>query len=438
MIVPQSRLLAWVAVFIPVAVAGALVPGVAAPAAIAFAALALLTGIDAALGRREVRGLRVSLPDIVRLTVERPAAIPVTVRQERERALTVRIGLPLPGGFRSADEVLEAAVPAGAESRLTWPCTPGVRGRFEVSRCHLEVSSPLGFWGARTVCACRSELRVYPNLAGERKRLAAIFLRRGRSGIHAQRMVGHGREFERLREYAPGDTYEDIHWKATARRGKPITKLFQVERTREIYVAIDTSRLSARAAEGEPALERFMAAALVLGLAAEQQGDLFGLIVFGSRVTRFIRAGRGKAHYAVCRDALYALQADATTPDFDELATFARLNLRKRALVLVLTDLSDPVLAESFRHGAELLCRHHLVMVFMVRPAGVGPLFGEANAESADQVYRNLAGHLIWTELREIGRQLQRRGIGFALSERETLSADLVSRYMSIKARQML
>lgn len=438
MIVPQTRLLAWVAVLVPVAVAGALVPGVATPAVAAFAALALLAGIDAALGQRRVRGLRVSLPDTVRLAVERSATIPVTLRAERKRALTVRLGLPLPGGFRSPDEVLEVALPAGAESRLAWPCTPGVRGRFEVNRCHVEVASPLGFWGARAVCPCRAELRVYPNLAGERKRLAAIFLRRGRSGIHAQRMVGHGREFEKLRDYVPGDTYEDIHWKATARRGKPITKLFQVERTREIYVAIDTSRLSARAADGEPALERFMAAALVLGLAAEQQGDLFGMIVFGNRVTRFIRAGRGKAHYAVCRDALYALQSDPTTPDFDELATFARLNLRKRALVLVLTDLSDPVLAESFRHGAELLCRHHLVMVFMVRPAGVGPLFGEANADSTDQVYRNLAGHLIWTELREVGRRLQHRGIGFALSERETLSADLVSRYMSVKARQML
>jgi len=438
MIVPQTRLLAWVAAFVPVALAGALVPGVAGPAVAGFVVLAMLVGLDAGLGRRRVRGLRVRLPELVRLSVGRAAAIPVTLFQEGGRPLTVRLGLPLPGGFQSPDEVLEVALPAGAESRLTWPCTPDTRGRFEVRRCHVEVASPLGFWGARTICDCRAELRVYPNLAGERKRLAAIFLRRGHAGIHAQRMVGHGREFEKLREYVPGDTYEDIHWKATARRGRPITKLFQVERTREIYVAIDASRLSARAADGEAALERFMAAALVLGLAAEQQGDLFGLIVFGSRVSRFIRAGRGKAHYAVCRDALYALQSEATTPDFDELATFARLNLRKRALVLVLTDLSDPVLAEAFRHGAELLCRHHLLMVFMMRPSGVGPLFGEANADFTDQVYRNLAGHLIWTELREVGRRLQHRGIGFALSERETLSADLVSRYMSVKARQML
>ena len=72
MIVPQTRLLAWVAVFVPVAMAGALLPGVAAPAIIGFAALAVLAGVDAGLGRRRVRGLRISLPALVRLAVERP------------------------------------------------------------------------------------------------------------------------------------------------------------------------------------------------------------------------------------------------------------------------------------------------------------------------------------------------------------------------------
>lgn len=438
MIVPQSRLMAWVAVFVPVAVVAAIVPGIAVPAAGAFCALAALAAADAWLGRRRARDVRVSLPEVVRMSVDRPGAIPLTLSQGQAGALPVRLGLAMPAGVRAQDETLEAVVPGGTDSRLSWPCTGAVRGRFDVRRCHVETPSPLGFWGARAVVDCRSELRVYPNLTRERKRLAAVFLRRGHAGLHPQRMVGHGREFEKLREYVPGDTYEDIHWKATARRGRPITKLFQVERTREIYVAVDVSRLSARATEGEAALERFLSAALLMGLVAEQQGDCFGLIAFGSRVGRFIRAGRGHGHYHVCRDALYALQSESASPDFEELGTFVRLNLRKRALLLVLTDLSDPVLAEAFQRGAERICRQHLVMVLMMRPPGVGPLFAEPNADSTDRVYRNLAGHLIWTELREVGRRLQHKGIGFGLSDRETLSADLVSRYMSVKARQML
>src|SRR5207247_10489432 len=86
----------------------------------------------------------------------------------------------------------------------------------------------------------------YPNLFTERKSLAALFLHRGSFGLHAQRQVGKGREFEQLREYIPGDGFDEVHWKATAKRGRPITKIFQVERTQEVYVVIDASRLSAR------------------------------------------------------------------------------------------------------------------------------------------------------------------------------------------------
>src|SRR5207247_4961504 len=104
----------------------------------------------------------------------------------------------------------------------------------------------LGFWAARKSVATKSEVRVYPNLFNERKNLAALFLHRGAFGLHAQRQVGKGREFEKLREYIPGDGYDEIHWKATAKRGRPVTKVFQIERTQEVYVVIDASRLSAR------------------------------------------------------------------------------------------------------------------------------------------------------------------------------------------------
>src|SRR5262249_57242960 len=118
----------------------------------------------------------------------------------------------------------------------------------------------------------QAEVRVYPNLIAERKKLAALFLNRGPLGLHARRQVGKGRDFEKLREYVPGDSFDEIHWKATARRAKPITKVFQIERTQEVYVVLDASRLSSRNTKsGTSILERQITAALILGLATEQQ-----------------------------------------------------------------------------------------------------------------------------------------------------------------------
>jgi uncharacterized protein (DUF58 family) len=281
--------------------------------------------------------------------------------------------------------------------------------------------------------------------------------------------VGKGREFEKLREYVPGDGYDEIHWKATARRGRPITKVFQIERTQEVYVIVDASRLSARPVAVSPgkspprhpaatandsdsnqtdartsapvastALERFVTAALILGLAAEQQGDLFGLLTFSDKIGTFVRAKNGKAHYSACRDALYTLGSQIVTPDFDEVCSFIRLRMRRRALLVFMTSLDDPVVAESFVRNIDLIRHQHLILVNMLQPPDVAPVFTNPNVQTVDDLYQQLGGHLLWQKLRELEKTLQRRGVRFSLLANERLSAEIVSQYLSVKQRQLI
>ncbi len=181
-----------------------------------------------------------------------------------------------------------------------------------------------------------------------------------------------------------------------------------------------------------------MTAALVLGLAAEQQGDLFGLLTFADKVEKFVRAKNGDAHYNACRDALYMLEPKIVTPDFDELCTFIRLRLRRRALLVFLTALDDPAVAESFVRNMDLIRRQHLILVNMIQPPGIKPLFADPNVSNVDDLYRELGGHLRWQNLRELQKILQRRGVQFSLLANERLSADLVSQYLNVKRRQLL
>jgi len=464
MIVPRSKLLLWVAVVIvPFATLAVALPATATVSLSLIAALVVLALFDAVRAWNSLDGVAVELQDVARLTKDREGAIELRVRNDSQKARRVRLGLEFPRELASPHEDRVALLPAGAQwSRLTWPCTPCRRGSYRFERCHLEGQSPLGFWAFRAARPARGEVRVYPNLLTERRNLAAIFLHRGGLGIHAQRQVGKGREFEKLREYIPGDSYEDIHWKATAKRGHPVTKVFQIERTQEVYVVIDASRLSAREANAEcgmrnaeslvdassglhsalripqSALERFVTAALILGLAAERQGDLFGLATFSDKMHGFVRARSGRSHFNSCRDALFALQPRLVTPDFDELCSFLRLRLRRRALLVFLTSLDDPVLAESFVRNVELISRQHLVLVNMLRPAGARPLFADANVAAPDDLSQRLGGHIQWHWLRELEKVLQRRGVQFAQLENENLCAELVSQYLSIKRRQLL
>jgi len=440
MLVPSNRLLIWLIVVLPFAALGPMVPTAGGVSVMIFAVLGLVAVADALLSRDSVRKLRVTLPNVVRLSKDRAGVVPLFLECEKgSPAKDVVVGLPLPREIESDSEILTCHLPEDtARSGIDWPCLPTARGRFLISRCYYEVASPFGFWRARGSTPTHTEIRVYPNLMRERNRLAAIFLNRGDFGLHVQRILGQGRDFEKLRDYIPGDSYDDIHWKATAKRGRPVTKLYQIERTQEIYVLVDHSRLSGRESGGEPALEHFLRSALVLGLVAEQQGDLFGLVTFSDRVTRFIRASGGKAHYDACRDAIYMLQAETATPDFGELLSFIRLRLRRRALLLVLTDLTDPLLAESFAANVRLVCRQHVLLLSMIAQPGVAPLFATHNAADTDDLYRRLGGHMIWHKVREVEKSLQRQGVGMRMIEDCRLSTELVTQYMSVKARQVL
>ena len=477
MIVPQSRLLLWVSVAVlPFAAIAAVVPEATVLAGLIIAVVVVLALLDAALAQGVLEDISIELPAIVRLSKDREGAIDVHIKNKKQQAKRLRLGLPLPREIASPDEDLWTVLPAGSErSRLAWPCTPLKRGNYPLVSCHLEATSPWGLWAVRARRSVRTEVRVYPNLFTERKSVAALFLNRGNFGAHALRQVGQGRDFEKLRDYVHGDSYDEIHWKATAKRGRPVTKVFQIERTQEVYVIIDTSRLSARiqrqtvessvvsrpwsvarsGARVQPTtdngqlttdkitsettvLERFIAAALVLGLAAEQQGDLFGLLTFSDKVQTIVRAKNGKAHYAACRDALYTLQPQVVTPDFEELGSVIRLRLRRRALLVFLTSLDDPVLAESFVRNLDLICRQHLILVNMLQPPGVRPLFSDGIVASLDEVYKHLGGHLLWQKLCELERVLQRRGVRFSLLDNERLSAQLVTQYLNVKQRQLI
>jgi uncharacterized protein (DUF58 family) len=186
------------------------------------------------------------------------------------------------------------------------------------------------------------------------------------------------------------------------------------------------------------ALERYVTAALVLGLAAERQGDLFGLATFSDKLLGFVRAKSGRAHFNACRDALYGLQPQEVTPDFDELCAFLRLRLRRRALLVFLTSLDDPVLAESFVKNVELIARQHLVLVNMLRPAAAQPLFSDATVRSTDDMAARLGGHIQWQRLLELEKSLHRRGVQFAQLNDEKLCAELVTQYLNVKQRQLL
>jgi uncharacterized protein (DUF58 family) len=411
-------------------------------AGLALVALMIPLALDAMAARGGARNLKVQAVSDERATQGREFGLAVNVSGGGR----VRVALDPPDGWEGALETLD--VGAGPEERSgTWKITPRDRGRHAIGAIYHECLSPLGLWAWRAKTPVATEIRVYPDLRADRGSLAPLFLRKAAIGLHRTRAIGKGREFEQLREYLPGDGYEDIEWKATARRGRPVTKVHQVERSQDVYMVVDASRRSSRRlSEVESAgglaptqMDRFVRAAMALTLAALQQGDRPGLAIFGSSLRHFLRAGGGRPQYNACRDKLFDLQAVPRPPDFADLFAELRNRVRHRALLVFLTDLDDPVLAAQFTEEVSALSRHHLVLVGQLQAPGTAPLFHDGPEPTDDEgVYRKVAGHLLWEGARQTKAKLRAAGVHCVTSSSENLVPDMISAYLNLKRRQLL
>ncbi len=438
MIVPRSRLLWSVTLLLlPLAAIGGRAPALL-PAALGVGSLLLLVAaVDALLSRDSIRSITAELPVLVRMFKDRQASLEVRIVNGTQTARRLRLAIAMPDSIEVQQDDLLADLPPGVLiSQVVWTCKPSRRGQYRIDGVYLEIASTLGLWSIRGHSPAKCEIRVYPTIADHKQGLAAML--RGRGGVLYQRQLGKGREFEKLREYVAGDGYDEIHWKTTAKRGHPITKVFQVERTQEVYVIIDSSRLSARPAGKDTTLELYVESALLMALAAEDQGDLFGLVTFSDQIHGFLRARNGKAHYGACREILYALHPRPVSPAFDELATFLKLRLRRRALLIVLTSLDDPVLAESFSKSMRMLGRQHLILVNTLKPEGAGQLFSGPEPAGVADIYRDLGGHLLWQGLRDTEAELRNHGMRFRAIPQESLAIQLAAQYREVKQRQLL
>lgn len=455
MIVPSTKLL-WLTalVLVPmVTVLGMAKAPVGVIIALGLLAVMIAT-LDAPSAQARLGGITVELPAIIRTSKGRQFDLEGVLQSPDPTIRSLQLGLPFPPALDAREAILQVTLPEDSpRSAVMWRPRAIERGSYRIDHCYVGGSSRLGLWEGRKSVPCSCEVRVYPDLSRERHVLAPLFFRRGALGMHQVRQLGKGREFEQLRAYLPGDSYDDIYWKGTAKRRYPVTRMFQVERTQEVYVVLDISRRSARPLETLPGAEehaeagfvaktqceRFVQAALILALAAEQQGDRFGLVVFSDQIHVTLPAGGGRTHYNALRDALYTIQPRVVSPDFEDAFIHIGNRIRHRALLIVLTDLGEPWLTESFTESVRQAARKHVILTHMLGSREFQPLFERHDlVRDSHELYQRLAGHLMWHDLQETARSLKQSGVHLTASLQENLVGDVVSEYLKVKKRQLL
>jgi uncharacterized protein (DUF58 family) len=402
--------------------------------------LALAAALDAALPAPALEALSLRAEPVLRLARGRKGRLSLQLQKAgRTAPLALRLGLELPEGLDGGEPLREAQLgPGPGPHRVDWELMPARRGRWRLGALRVEAPSRLGLWLRRRELPLECEVRVAPSLEHERRSLAHYLLRRG-GGVRALRVSGQGREFDKLREYSPGDAFGDIDWKATARKARPVSRVYQVERTQELTVAVDVSRLSARPAAGgrpgDTALEAHLRAALALQLAAAAQGDRFGLVAFGGRLHGQLAPASGAAARHAATELLSRLQPSHESPDYRELAGALGQRRGRRGLLVLLACLDDPLAGEQCLQAAPELTRGHAVLALSSRRSGVEPAFSRP-LEPGEDLADALAAQWRYHGLRRLAQGLRVHGAQLAWVKEERLAQQAVSLYVRARERQ--
>lgn len=382
----------------------------------------------------------------------RVALMPAT--RESESAFRIRTNpqrLKLEPGESANGE----STPAKAAHIFLWPWMAELalvrRGVWPGPRAGIERRSYLRFWRLRRWFDMTEDVRIDANLQAGRQEILRSPVYRMLVAAQQTPWTGHGREFERLREYQPGDNYTEIAWKSTARRSVPVTRLFQWEQKQEVYFVVDQSRTSALTVDppasdttGERTRRRMLdlsvETALVGATVALELGDEFGLVTYADGAKSWLRAGSGKSQFHRFRDCLLHTEPLPTTADYEVLFGELRVRLRRRAYLVVLADLTERSITDQLRRGVGLVCSSHALLMTSILPSHARPAFSATDADlTSDQdVYAALAGDRENQRLGALSRQLRQLNVQLRYIPAERFLRTAVEGYMENKREQRL
>ena len=429
MILPAPRLL-WMLAALLAAAFAASIYGVQALWFAAAAVVAAAALVDALMA------LRLPAPELARRV---PHALALGVRTEVSLRILNRAKRPIrleihdhhPASLEAEGLPRAVALAAGGWTELRYLVRAIARGEARFGRAEARLASPLALWQVTRRAGEEAPVRVYPNFqALARYTLLATDNRLSQIGVLQVRRRGEGTEFHQLREYRQGDPQRAIDWKATARTGRLIAREYEEDKDQRVLVVIDCGR---RMASKDAALSHFdhtLNAALLLGHVALRQGDAVGMLTMGG-VQRYLEPRKSVAAVHAMLNQAYDLEPTLAVPDYDLAAREVMRHMRRRALVILLTNLRDED-DETLLPALRLLATRHLVVLASLREAVLGRALS-ARVDSFDRALTHAAA-ADYLALRErVFRRISAAGVMTLDVEPERLPIALVNRYLELK-----
>lgn len=401
-----------------------------------WAAMIAIHGLDLIASPRPA-GLRwdLSLPAALHVGADDTARLQLQLPRCR-RALEVQVRL------EASDELGDLDVVGGRLGRepveFAWVLSPRRRGTATVEEAWVRYGSPLGFWWWTRRIELQRTVPVLPNIPLLRSTALRFFSDPSfRAGLKIERYEGDGTEFESLRDFQLGDDHRTIDWKASARHRMLLCRQFRAERNHQVVLAVDCGRLMSEPLHGLPRLDHALNAALVLAYVCLRSGDRVGLFSFDGRVGPGMDPLGGVTAMRPLLELASRLRYSSDETNFTlGLATLGQ-RLRRRSLIILLTDMVDTITAELLLDNLDRIGRRHVIVFVSLRD----PLLvsvADTPPSSPRNLVRSVVADSLLQDREVVNRKLRRLGVFSLDVEPGQIGPALINRYLEIKRRELI
>jgi uncharacterized protein (DUF58 family) len=392
--------------------------------------------IAAAVDWQRARGTRLTagrrLPPLLVQGTPAEMALAIEDLSPRGRRTTLRLREGLHPAL--APEPLRRRLELRPGSPATWryELVPRRRGEHMLGPLTVRVLGPWGLaWSQRDLLAGQ-RVRVYPQVRWEgRVGQLLVAAQRQRLGQVSLRQLGVGSEPYGLREYLPGDPLAKVHWKATARHGRLVSREDTWERGARLVVLLDCARTMAAMDGSRSKLDYSLAAALALTRVAAARGDQVSLIAFSDRIDRTVRVRSGARSARKAYAALFDLEARLTEPAYDLAVEAIGQVEARRATAVLFTSVVDLAAAELLRESLLRLAGRHRPLLINLEDPELRRL-AAAEPRTPVEAFAQVASLEIGLANRRLARHLQRGGIRVISSSADQLALQTLEAYLAL------
>jgi uncharacterized protein (DUF58 family) len=367
-----------------------------------------------------------------------PSDVDLTLINSSGKTVMATMIDTVPGQLRSQPPALTIKVGAHAEATAAYQICPLRRGDAQLGDCYLRYQSVLHIAEKWVRVSLKQTVRIYPDL--EDAKHHSIYLLRSRQMAtekRRSRIRGIGREFESLREYQQGDEYRDICWTAAGRRGKLVTRIYQIERSQTMWIVIDSGRLMRARVGGFSKLDHAVNAALSLAQVALYSGDRVGLVTYGRAIRQQLPAAKGSAHMRQLIEGLALVQEESSEADHLHMAGRLLTDQKRRSLIVWLTDLAETAMTPEVIEAASMMMPKHLVLFVVIGQPDLGELAAKRPGSEAEMYQVAAAQEMVHRRELLLARLRERGALALEVNS-GAISPALINSYLQIKERNQL